>query len=255
MMPFLRTVVVIMCLTCVGPSLAHASDVSLTIRDGMVTLVAHDATVRQILAEWARVGKTTVVNLDRIPGGPITLELTNVPESQALGIVLRSIAGFMAAPRPLADSHLSRYDRIIVMPALATVATPASPVTLPGRAGASQQPGPRNGPAGANDQMGMGRRRSEPPTDNLDTGGGDDEPDAEQADAAQPTRPPPGVRPGFVTGQVDPPAPGGAGAAGGATQQQRPVIPGMLTPGTVVRPGQIVPAPTTPPKPPGDMTP
>ena len=35
-----------------------SADVQLTIQNGRVTLVAKDATVRQILAEWARVGQT-----------------------------------------------------------------------------------------------------------------------------------------------------------------------------------------------------
>ena len=50
--------------------------------------MAKDATVRQILAEWARVGQTKIVNVERIPGGPLTLELNNVPEAQALDILL-----------------------------------------------------------------------------------------------------------------------------------------------------------------------
>jgi len=95
------------------------AQVQLTIRDGRVTLSAKDATVRQILTEWARIGQTKVVNVERIPGGPVTLQLTNVPEEEALGILLRSVSGYMAAPRPTAVGNLSRYDRILVMPTLA----------------------------------------------------------------------------------------------------------------------------------------
>ena len=51
------------------------AEVQLIIRNGQVSLVAKDATVRQILTEWARVGQTKIVNVERIPGGPITLEL------------------------------------------------------------------------------------------------------------------------------------------------------------------------------------
>ena len=60
------------------------ADVQLTIRNGQVSLVAKDATVRQILTEWARVGQTKIVNVERSPGGPITLELKDVPEQEAL---------------------------------------------------------------------------------------------------------------------------------------------------------------------------
>src|SRR5437899_119338 len=90
-----------------------SAEVQLTIRDGRVTLAARDATVRQILSEWARVGQTRVVNVERIPGGPVTLQLNNVPEDQALDVLLRSVSGYMAAPRPVMVGNLSRYDRIL----------------------------------------------------------------------------------------------------------------------------------------------
>ena len=77
-----------------------SAEVQLSIRDGRVTLVATNATVRQILTEWARIGQTKIVNVERIPGGPLTLQFTNVPEQEALDILLRSVTGYMAAPRP-----------------------------------------------------------------------------------------------------------------------------------------------------------
>ena len=43
--------------------------------NGRVTLVAKDVTVREILAEWARVGQTRIVNAEKLTGGPVTLEL------------------------------------------------------------------------------------------------------------------------------------------------------------------------------------
>src|SRR5262247_2461091 len=99
---------------------AASADVQLSIRDGRVTIVAKDATVRQILIEWARVGRTKIVNVERIPGGPVTLELTNVPEEQALEVLLRSLSGYIAAPRPIAVENLSQFDRIVIMPTLAS---------------------------------------------------------------------------------------------------------------------------------------
>src|SRR5258705_1325692 len=82
------------------------ADVTVTMHDGRVTIVAKEATVRQILTEWARVGQTKIVNVERIPGGPMTLELTNVPEQQALDLLLRSVSGYMTAPRPVAVANL-----------------------------------------------------------------------------------------------------------------------------------------------------
>lgn len=96
-----------------------SADVQLTMKDGRVSLVAKDATVRQILTEWARVGQTKIVNVERVPGGPVTLELINVPEAQALEVLLRSLSGYITAPRAVEAATLSRFDRIILMPTLA----------------------------------------------------------------------------------------------------------------------------------------
>src|SRR5919204_4071305 len=98
---------------------AAFADVQLSLQDGRVTLVAKDATVRQILTEWARIGQTKIVNVERIPGGPVTLELTNVPEQEALDVLLRSLSGYMAAPRAVRAEGLSHFDRIVVMPTTA----------------------------------------------------------------------------------------------------------------------------------------
>ena len=102
-----------------------SAEVQLSIHDGRVTLVATNATVRQILTEWARVGQTKIVNVERIGGGPLTLQFTDVPEEEALDTLLRSVTGYMAAPRPVAAAGLSRYDRILVLPA---AAAPRAPV-------------------------------------------------------------------------------------------------------------------------------
>src|ERR1700681_210991 len=103
-------------LAVVGAASTASADVHLTIRGGRVTLIARDATVRQILAEWERVGQTKVINADRIASGPLNLELTNVPEQQALDVLLRSVSGVVLAPRAGAIDNLSAFERIIVMP-------------------------------------------------------------------------------------------------------------------------------------------
>ena len=124
---------VVVLLTC---STAFA-DVQLSMQNGRVSIVAKDATVRQILTEWARVGQTKIVNVERIPGGPLTLELTNVPEQQALDLLLRSISGYMAAARQVgAAPNVSLYDRIVVMPTpvaprAAVAAAPPPPAAYP----------------------------------------------------------------------------------------------------------------------------
>ena len=120
---------------CLLTASAASADVQVLLNNGRVSIVAKDATVRQILAEWARVGQTKVVNVDRIPGGPLTLELSNVPEGQALDVLLRSVSGYLAAPRQTTAANLSMFDRIIVMPTSAAP-RPAAAAQAP----AFQQP-------------------------------------------------------------------------------------------------------------------
>ena len=72
--------------------------VSVQFSAGRVTGRAERAD-QTILEEWARLGGATIVNGERVAGAPVTLELTNVPERQALDVILRSVAGYMLAPR------------------------------------------------------------------------------------------------------------------------------------------------------------
>lgn len=103
---------------------AAAQQLTIVFNDGLVTVDATSVPVRTILNEWAAKGGTKVVGIERVTGAPLTLKLVDVPESKALEVILRSVAGYMAAPRS-AGSGASMYDRILVM---ATSSTPA-PVT------------------------------------------------------------------------------------------------------------------------------
>jgi hypothetical protein len=103
---------------------AHAQSITLEIKDGRVNLDATNAPARAILAEWARVGGTKVVGAEKISGGPLTLKLVDTPERQALDIILRSVAGYMAAPRMAsATPGASAYDRILILPTTSTAPT------------------------------------------------------------------------------------------------------------------------------------
>lgn len=141
--------------------LARASaDVRITISDGLVSVDAKDATVRQILVEWARVGQTRVVNAERIAGAPVSLRLVRVPEAQALDILLRSVSGYLAAPRPVPIENASQFDRILVMP---TSAPPRTAVAAPVQAAAP--PPAFQPPPGANpmDEIEMEDAGVQPP--------------------------------------------------------------------------------------------
>jgi hypothetical protein len=114
--------------------------VTLVIRDGRVTLTANQASIRQILAEWERQGQMKVTGADKITAAPVTLSLTNIPEKQALEIVMRGIPGYMAVDRLAAapSPTASRYERVMVMARATTpVTSPPSP-TSAGRAMPSQ---------------------------------------------------------------------------------------------------------------------
>ena len=114
-----------------SPARAQQS-VNLEFNDGQVTLRAQNAAVRAILAEWARLGGSTVVNGDRVVGPPLTLELTGVPERQALDIILRSVAGYMLAPRRAGSIGASAFDRILILP---TSTAPRPPAPTPAALG------------------------------------------------------------------------------------------------------------------------
>jgi hypothetical protein len=107
------------------------AQVRLTIQNGRVSLNAANATLRQILDEWARIGQTRIVNIERVVSAPLTLQLTDVAEEQALDVILRSVSGYVAAPRPIQNANASRFDRIVIM-------ATSSPV----RAATGRPPGP-----------------------------------------------------------------------------------------------------------------
>ena len=94
-----------------------AAEVRVSMADGMVTVSARDATVHEILVEWARVGRTHIVNVDRVTGPPVSMDLVNVPEAQALDTILRSVSGYLAAARTAPVRNASIYDRIFLLPA------------------------------------------------------------------------------------------------------------------------------------------
>ena len=93
---------------------ASAQELTLTMQDGRVTLHATNVPVRQILLEWGRIGQAKVVNADKLTGN-LTLQIVNQPERDVLDILLRSAAGYIAAPRPTVVAGAALYDRVTIM--------------------------------------------------------------------------------------------------------------------------------------------
>jgi hypothetical protein len=118
---------------CAGP--LSAQTIRLEFHDGKVNLITQNADVRTILTEWARLGDTHVVNAERLAGPPLTLQLTDVSETQALNVILRGTAGYIAGARTsVPPTSRSALDRIMVVPTAGTA------TIVPSRAAAPTSP-------------------------------------------------------------------------------------------------------------------
>ena len=122
------------------PARADAGELKLTIQNGLVTLIADEVPLSTVLAEWARIGKTQIVNGDKV-FTPVTLQIIDQPERKALDILLRSVAGYMVAERPAMLAGASVFDRIMILP---TSRPPANvgPLSSPPPVFAPQRPVP-----------------------------------------------------------------------------------------------------------------
>jgi len=198
-----------------------SADVRVTMRDGRVTVVAKDATLRQILAEWARVGQARIVNGEQVAGGPITIELTDMPERQALDILMRSVGGYLAAPRPTALPNAAFFDRIVVLPAAAPRSTSVS------SSAPAPLPQPRFQPNPVDDDAAFQRAPFAPPT-------------PQPAGAAMPVNAAPQLTPAPAF-QPAPPIQPGAPPVGA------PIAPAASGPLGSSRPGVIAAPPQQPP--------
>ena len=97
------------------PCTARAQSLSLGVTDGLVTLDAQGVTVGEILARWTNATGAALVNADKLASAPITLQFTNIPERQALTMVLRSAGGYILVGRPDAADPVERIARVIII--------------------------------------------------------------------------------------------------------------------------------------------
>ena len=121
-----RSIVAVL-IVLLGASSASAQVLSLEFHDGRIRLTAENVPVSRILDEWARRGGTKIVNGERVPGPPVTLQLTDVPERQALEIVLRGAAGYMVLARDTITPGASAFDKILVLPTTSRAPAAAAP--------------------------------------------------------------------------------------------------------------------------------
>jgi hypothetical protein len=125
-------IVTLVALLVAASAPAAAADLQVSLKDGRVTILADNVPVRKILEDWARIGQIRIINLDKLTGPPVTLRLDAVPEKDALDVLLRSAAGYVAAPRVTDVAGASRFDRILILatsrpPAASPVSTASAP--------------------------------------------------------------------------------------------------------------------------------
>lgn len=213
-----------------APSSVSAGELKLTLNNGMATVIATDVPISQILQEWARVGKTTVVNAEKVTGPPVTIILENVPERQALEVLLRSASGYIVGARQDVMANASAFDRILIMPpsrapAAAPISAPMPPQRFPGRPPTAQpmvepdvdDPDPPVGPV-------MGPQGEMPQPNEPQAQPGIPEPQGQPGTPATPpgTAPRPGMPTALPPGQPSPyptvpgarPPRGGGGGGG-----------------------------------------
>ena len=230
---------------------ARADTVRLVLHNGLVTLNAVDATTAQILDAWSREGGVAFVNAERVTSTPLTLSLENVPEGEALDIILRPVSGYLARRRVAADGNRSIFDRIVILatPAQARPTLPPQPVraAAPASAPAFPQP-PRNSVAPVPPPVGPPGIPQEPGVVRLVGADGQPVPD-DQEDAPAPPigadapSQPPQAPTRVVPLQPPPSQPPPAAAPAGAAPVGVPV------------PGMVVPAPASPGQPPSPQPP
>jgi len=228
-------VLAVVALLAAGATSAAAQGVTLEFQgSGKVRLVAQNVPVSQILAEWSRQGRTTIVNGERVSGPPVTLELQNVSEQEALDIVLRNVSGYLVAARETSISGASAYDRIYILPTSSRPTTAAAtsaslPQAVQVQDDSDDDAPLPNGPRGPNTPLGarLPRDVNQPTNTVRPPVTVDDEPPT-----PSPNNPFVGAaRPGVVTPGTPSPTPPGA---------ITPAIPGPNTPGV------ISPAPNRP---------
>lgn len=123
-----------------------AAELELSFDAGRVTVVASDVPLAAILAAWEQVGHTRFVAADSLPARSVSVHMANVPEREALRVLLRAAGGYIAAPRGAAPAAgragRSAFAQVLIMP-------PGRPRARSAGAG----PAPFEPPAGRADDL------------------------------------------------------------------------------------------------------
>ena len=98
-----------------SPVVCAAEELQFAIAGGRVTLIARDAPLGDVLAAWERAGGTRFVDAGGLDAAPVSLHLVDVPEGEALRLLLRPAAGYLAVARSPRVAGASVYDRVKIL--------------------------------------------------------------------------------------------------------------------------------------------
>jgi len=113
---FVSTLLIACALSFSSPSGAFADDFWMLFQNHRVTVTARDMTVSQILDRWSKIGGTVVLNGAAVQSGPVTLQLTDVSERDALDILLRGVGGYIVVDRDDDSTGTSSIAKILILP-------------------------------------------------------------------------------------------------------------------------------------------
>lgn len=83
--------------------------------NGLVSLTATEATIREVLAEWTRKGGTTFPGAEKLGGKPVNLQFEHRPETEVVGSLLRDASGYVLGPRDLSSVGASQLGTVYVV--------------------------------------------------------------------------------------------------------------------------------------------
>jgi hypothetical protein len=92
-----------------------ADDLELSFDAGRVTVVAAAVPLVTILDEWARLGDTRFVAAHGLPARPVSVRMVDVPEREALRVLLRAAGGYIAESRSTRQPGVSAFERVLIM--------------------------------------------------------------------------------------------------------------------------------------------
>jgi hypothetical protein len=103
-----------------GQTQGTSRKLDISFNNGLVTIVAENVTLREILVEWGRKGGSRIVNAEKLTGQPLPYrEFRDQPEIVVLRSLLRELPGYGAAPRVAPSADASTIEAVFLLAARA----------------------------------------------------------------------------------------------------------------------------------------